>query len=400
MSTTEAQQLIGRPEDDRLEFKGAEILGQPTKVAREIVALLNASGGEVWIGVQERDGVATSFQAIPNAVAARDALWNHLVDTIEPSPLNDEVSIGSVAVPQGGDLIKVAVKGGPRRPYALLKDRGRQFLIRTGARLRDMSREEVGDAFRGGESKIGEEESSQRMAGVEAELVKHLGTPRFWWTIVPKDPMTIDFEHMKEVDRQFCLDLLTNSQLSDNRRSGWTMVLDHEAPKIGTGGVVHTVGEKAVKHATTISRDGTMTFLAPRTRLARSWDANSVDIFPFALIELPVSTFRMASKFLKHFAKEPFPKVIVAAVIGGMKGVKLRPGSPAEPHPPWKEIRTFEDADLVVQPFEVDGQQLVAKPDAAAYRLVLRLYEQFGFDASDIPREFDATDHVLRLGRT
>lgn len=105
-------------------------------------------------------------------------------------------------------------------------------------------------------------------------------------------------------------------------------------------------------------------------------------------------------KFLQRFAAAPYPEVIAAGVIGGMKGATLQPGSPAEPRLPWKQARTFEDADLVVAPFEVEARSLVEKPDAAAYRLVIRLYEQFGFDASDIPREFDAANHVLRFGRT
>ena len=48
-------------------------------------------------------------------------------------------------------------------------------------------------------------------------------------------------------------------------------------------------------------------------------------------------------------------------------------------------------------PFEFEMNQLIDTPDAAAYRLVRRIYEEFGFDETDIPREFDDRDKILRF---
>ena len=85
-------------------------------------------------------------------------------------------------------------------------------------------------------------------------------------------------------------------------------------------------------------------------------------------------------------------------MIGGLRGSRLPPGSPSEPRLPWKQIGEFADDDLVVLPFDVDGEQFFQHPDAPAYSLVLRIYEQFGLESADIPPEFSATDRTLRIG--
>ena len=58
MSIDDPNDLIGKRESATLEFKAQEILKAPAKIAREVVGFLNASGGHVWIGVQENGGVA------------------------------------------------------------------------------------------------------------------------------------------------------------------------------------------------------------------------------------------------------------------------------------------------------------------------------------------------------
>lgn len=402
MSTRDPKHLLGKAENAFLEFKAAEALEKPLNIGREVVGLLNAKGGDLWIGVREQDGIATSLQPIPNAIAARDALWNHLVDTIEPSPLTEEVVIEAIPTGDGGDVILLRVSEGARRPYALMKDRGRHFPIRTGARIREMSRGEIEVAFRREPTSGGPDEKAGAVKGVKAEAMaaidRRRGAKSYWWTIIPIHPLGIDFEHMSQGDKNFCRDLLTDPSLSGNRRTGWTMVLDHASHHLGTAGVTHELGEPPVRHEIKFEPSGRMTFVAPRARLDKSGSSDGLDIFPFALIELPVSSFRMAAKFFEHFASSGPSKAIVAAVIGGMKGARLQPGSPAEPSLPWKQPEPFADEDLVVSPFEIEGKQLLDAPDAAAYRLVLRIYEQFGLEADAIPPEFSSVDRVLRLG--
>jgi len=400
--TFHPKDLIGKAEDPSLEFKAEEALDKPANIAREVVALLNARGGEIWVGVREQNGIAIELQPIPNALARRDALWNHLVDTIEPSPLSREVTVELVSTGSGGDVLTVRVHEGERGPYALLRERGRHFFVRVGARVRDMSRAEIEADFRkprGGDKT--EKIHEGILEAVTKEIDSLLGNDFFWWTLIPVPPARIDYESMSQEDKAFCKNLLTDPSASGNRRTGWTMVLDGSKLEIKTSGIEQIYGEPPFQHQVTIDRQARATFRASRSRLDRNWRPDGIEIFPFALIELPVSSFRIMARFIDRFMNEAHPsKLVVAAVIGKMKGARLRPGSPSVPTLPWQEDKTFSEADLVVPPFDVDiaTEEFGKNPDAAAYRLVLRIYEQFGFQAEDIPAEFSPADRSLRFG--
>lgn len=399
MIISEVKQLLGTRESDRLEFKAADVLKKPTAIAREVVAFLNAKGGDILVGVGEKDGVATILESIPNAAAVVGSLRNHLVDTIEPSPLDNEVEIHQIPRDDLGAILHVQVREGSRRPYALLKDRGRQFLVRVGDRMREMTREEIAEAFR--TTRPASDRVAETMKRVGEAADRELGSSSFWWCLEPSESLEIDFENADAETKKFFEDLLMRPQASGNRSSGWTMIFDHSKPKFRSSGVKHVVGTGPKEHSVEISPQGRMTFRAPRIRLDRDWSDEGMEIFPFALIELPVSTFRMAAKIVDRYAAPRTElKVIVAAVIGGVGGATLRPGSPNEPSLPWRKPKRFEGKDLRVAPFEVDGAELRKSPDGAAYPLIRRIYEGFDLDADDIPREFDPKDRVLRLPRT
>lgn len=399
MKIAEVKQLLGTPETDRLEFKSSDALKKPATIAREVVAFLNAKSGDILVGVGEQGGVAATLESIPNAAAAIGNLRNHLVDTIEPSPLDGEVEIHEIPRDDLGAIIHVRVHEGSRRPYALLKDRGRQFLVRVGDRMREMAREEIADAFRGPTSPSDRIAETIKRVGDAAD--KERASSKFWWCIEPTDPLKIDCESPDDATKKFFEDLLMRPQMSGNRPSGWTMIFAHSKPKFQSSGIRHVVGTGSNEHSVEISPQGRMTFRAPRARLDRDWNGEGIEIYPFALIELPVSAFRMASKILDRYATPRADlKLVVAAVIGGLEGATLRPGSPNEPSLPWQKPKRFEEKDLIVAPFEVEVAELQANPDAAAFRLVRRIYEGFDLDADDIPREFSPDDHVLRLPRS
>ena len=399
MNISEVRQLLGTRETDRLEFKAADALKKPTTIAREVVSFLNANGGQILIGIGEREGVATSLESIQNAAAAIGSLQNHLIDTIEPSPLGNEVEIDRISNDDLGDIIRVQVRAGSRKPYALLKDRGRQFLVRVGDRMREMAREEIAEAFRGPLPPVDHIAETEKRVREAAD--KERGTSRFWWCLEPSQSLGIDFEHANVETKKFFEDLVTRPQASGNRHSGWTMIFDNSKTRFRTSGLKHVSGAGSNEYSIEISPRGGMTFTAPRISLDRDWNNEGVRIFPFALIELPVSTFRMAAKILDRYATSMTElKVIVAAVIGGLAGATLRPGSPNEPIRGWQKPKRFDGKDLRVPPFAVDGLEIRKNPDAAAHPLIRRIYEAFDLESDDIPREFGPEDHVLRLPRS
>lgn len=58
---------------DQLEFKSRAVLESPGQIARGVVALLNAVGGEVWAGIAESNESATAYEPIQD-VALKWAL--------------------------------------------------------------------------------------------------------------------------------------------------------------------------------------------------------------------------------------------------------------------------------------------------------------------------------------
>lgn len=388
------QTLIGRREDHRTEFKAAEALEKPSNIAREVVALLNANGGDIWVGIDEQDGVAVSVRGPRDPEHARQALWNHLVDTIEPSPQHDEVE--SHVSPGGQGVIRVSVRNGHRKPYSHLANRGRQFPMRIGDRIREMTLDEIGSAFRGASAQ------SDQLAKRKVDLGKELEKVRpsaLWWTFVPVVPLDIDFEHLDAAAKAFFQRVLMDPSESGNRPTGWTMVFDETTPKFSTEGVVHRFGEKP-GHEVRIQPDGRLIFQAPRRRLSRNWDDKDLAVFPYSLLELPVSSFRMASRILARYKKVgDDSKILIAAQFNDVAGTKLVAGSPRDPFfgSGYSEDGTFEGKTLVIEPFEIATQDIVAKPDQAAYRLIRRLYERFGLTEKAIPPEFDKATGVLRL---
>ncbi|HVZ85738.1 MAG TPA: ATP-binding protein [Polyangia bacterium] len=396
MSSADPHKLIGKRESERLEFKSADALKKPFSISREVVAFLNAKGGDIWIGVEEAAGVAVHIDPVPRPDEARDALHNHLIDVIEPSPGGDEVCVDVIA-----DTIRVQVLRGDRRPYALLKDRGRQFILRVGSRVREMDREEIADAFGGASGPTDELEEMRAAQRKEIDSELKVGPARFWWQLAPVPTMDIGIEHADPATRKFISDLFTDPRASGNRRNGWTVIFpDNSLPRFSTGRVEHTFGRGEHEHGIRLSDEGQLTCWAPRVRLDRDWDTSGRQISPFALLELPVSAFRVFSKLLDRFADKRSLRdgvVVCSASIGGLKGSRLRGGSPNLPQLPWEQEAILEEDRIEIEPFEVEMSQLIAKPDAAAYRLVRRIYEQLGLGEGSIPQEFDRTERVLRL---
>ena len=386
--------LVGRQETRTLEFKSADSLKEPSRIAREVVAMLNAKGGAVWVGIPEINGRAAHPESIPDVDQTREALRNTLLDTIEPSPTDDEVRCEV-----RGGVIRVVVKGnGPGRPYALRKDQGRQFWIRVDNIVREMSRPELVRAFNG-ESRSDQDEADQAKRRLDEDwLTEHRrGRQRFWCELIPVPRLAVDARNA--ADGKFLQTLLTDPKASGNRSNGWSIVYFHDRlPKIRSdGSVMHTFGEGKNEHVAEIGADGAMTFAIPRSRLERDWDEEG--IFPFALVEFPVSAFRVAACVLEHFAgaETEGSSVICSAAMGDIPGARLRPGSPNQPLLPWKQFGGLREDRFLVNHLVIQASELISNPDAAAYRLIWAIYEQFQLDEEDIPLEFDRKDKILRL---
>lgn len=394
--TRSPSELLGRKEDQRLEFKSGDALKQPSRIARAVVAMLNSGlGGEIWIGVAEKDGRADRLEPLEDLARKKSRLWDHLVDSIDPSPLPDEVDVEEIAAGEGG-LLVIRVGAGPRRgPYAFLREGGRHFVVRVAERVRPMSRQEIfmelpGSAPRQDSSL----ERARNAVSRRCEKVRQDGNA--WMLVKPAVDQSLELSR-EQVER------LSDPTTTGNRRMGW-----HYARTFA--GVERVQGvnwriRSGGRQTLLMQNDGTLELTLPLSALFHPSSTRSEsddEIFPYALLEYPVSVLRLF-RAVQAVAPRPRPSdCVVGFAMFGLQGWKLRPFSPRSPgyripHPGYPH-QTFADKDLIVDPLVVAWEDIVATDDRVALRLVRQVYAWFGYEPDAIPEEFDQDDAVLRLG--
>ncbi len=371
---------LGQRESQRLEFKAADALKEPEKIAREVVAMLNAEGGEVWVGLREEEGRAVAVEAVPNAEAEEHRLLDYLVDTIEPPLSGNEVDVDPRDEGEGAVLRIVAAPDPARRPYAFLRKGGRHFVIRIKDRIRPMTRDEL----------LARNQGPQALEGAEAKMREEKGAilkrdeGLFWLSLRPASKVEIEPRKQR--------DLLFDPELSGNRRGGWNFANSDRSPVILPDKLM-TAPE--VRRRVEIRRDGGMVFEVPLEDLSLGRRGQGKELWPLALLEFPVSGFRLA-KAIYDGKLKPGDPVLADLVILGVRGWILRGGAPGQaialntPH-------KYDSSDDLIweSPLRFDFAEINASPDGCAYRLVRRVYEAFDFNESTVPGWFDRQSQRL-----
>jgi hypothetical protein len=395
---------LGLEEDIHREFKATAALREPANIAREIVAFLNSDdGGEVWIGLGEKDGVAVSVEAIPNIDREQSRLQNAIVDLVEPSPvMGRDVVIKIIpleASPDSGVLL-ITVKGGPQKPYALRRQSSRAFLRRTGSRIREMTRDEIAAAF--------QDDASVKLDAVE-EVKKRIAEE------MRKVADDGKFSGLRLViqsasDVQLALDrskleaLLRQPQLTGNRRLGWNFASDQSALKpMASDG--WKFGEVGKVQWLSIRANGRIEFNAVLERLF--WRGAPNELWPFALIELPVSVVRLAQALFSKFSQPPLnadASIVMALGLFQIGQCTLAPYSPQSIgymmplSKPKKYVEISQETSFITDPpLVIPFSELDASPDLCAYALIRHVYRAFEYEEDKIPREFDPTSGELRF---
>lgn len=369
---------LGQKEGPRLELKGRGSLKTPEDIAREVVAMLNAEGGEVWVGLREDEGRAVAVEAIDNADREVARLLDSLVDSIEPSLSGGELRVEVVEEGGEGPVLRILVKPSPgRRPYAFLRRGGRHFVTRIADRIRPLSREEIRGFFQelGANRATALQEAVERVSADRKSVAKKRQA-LFWLRLEPAVDVKLDVQATE------VRDLFREPSLSGNRNSGWSFAHLHSLPVLRTGRLTN---DPASPRHVEIRRDGGLLFQASLESL--QWKGE--DIWPFILLEYPVSAFRIVRKLYEGKMNDD-GAVVADLALFGLRGLKLRPGSPGN----WfssKQTRTFNEADdfLLDSPLVFKAEEIENEPDRCGFRLVERVYEAFGLGREAIPREFD-----------
>lgn len=367
---------LGQREGAKLEFKGRDALKKPASIGREVVAMLNAEGGEIWIGVTEQEGRAVAIEPLENLEQARSALQDHLIDTIEPTPISGEIVVEQQTGAEGGLLLRVLVRpNAARGPYAQRNREGRLFVKRVEDRTRPMSRDEI--FSRGGQTADQVESARQRIRTERKDIRECL-----WLFIKPVPPVELDLQKPE------FRDYLTDPARTGNRLHGWTFALTSEPVQRKEDRLVSEI--KGYRR-TEIRQDGTISFALPLEGL--HWKGSGKEIWPFALLEYPVSLFRLAQTVYKMLP--PGKAILADLALLGIEGWTLRPYSPYAFGYLTESARSVEDKDFVLEePLLFAWDEVIAKPDSCAFRLIARVYDAFRYTRELIPQEFDQ-----RVGR-
>jgi hypothetical protein len=379
---------IGKSEDQRLEFKGRDALRDKDRlsIAREVVAMLNADGGEIWIGVAEQGGRAVQVEPIPDAESEKRGLQDHLIDVIEPPLTHEEVQLEAV-----GKVLWIRVTPRPKRgPYGLRgKGGATYFPVRIGDRLRPMTRDEQRAAFAGEPEE--KDRLGQAMQEMLAERAKLQSRGDEWLSLRILPVPEISLEGRGDELRQ----MLQEPELTGNRPNGWSFANRYVQPEThGKGRITsrwppsHFESDQwwsmeirpcgAIHYAAGLAH-----FSYHAARGQQRPKDGSPELWPLAISELPVSVMRLAARIYEgHLGKDG--KVLADLCLFGLRGWKLRPGSPRflGHRVLWDfpEAAIFEGQDLVLpEPLVFEWQEVKETPDRCGYRLVAQIYREFGY---------------------
>jgi len=392
---------LGRRESAELEFKGSDAIGDLAIIGRAAVALLNAAGGALWIGIEESEGIAVKAPGLTNAEPERRRILDYLVDSIEPPPTHEEIDATLVAVDETCKRQAVRLRLTPRdgrRPYALVRRHARHYLKRFDARARYMTRAELEEDF--GKDRqpqaVAVEELRNRLRARRGEL-QRAGRSILWFYAGTPSPLDLDLQ-----DERY-RHLFTSAAASNNRAAGWNAITLYREPDLSQ--------DRLQQNGMTLWRNGSLELEVPIENL--HWKGEENEIYPFAFIEYTVSTFRLAGVVYRD-ALEPGgvlqPKSLVLADLGLFNGSawRLRPHSPRSigylrdeivadalmQGPGDSEVRDV----LLHQPHPFFVHEVIEEPDRCAFRIVREVYQALGYTEDKIPAEFDRTTGRLELG--
>jgi hypothetical protein len=375
--------VLGSLEGPGLEFRAREALADPASLARAVVAFLNASGGVILVGVEEENGRAVRLQTVPDIEACCRRLEEHLLDTIEPAPSGSTVRIE----PDHG-VVRITVREGDGKPYCRVRRSERLFVIRAGARIRPMTRDEM-HHFMERSTAVPSEARARLVA--DRERLLDGGEAGLWMAFEPEIPMDLPLEEVGP--------LLTDPAASECRRGGFNVMSPGTAPTRFPDRLEQTLGEVARLE---VHESGALRYRTGFELLqlgVRHGEWN-----PYALIELPTSMLRLASRIARRPGGSPPPAALAQLLLAGVAGACLPPFPPGTwgydvgQAPGWMgPWRTIEEDLVATTVVRFSGDDVAGSPDRCAHRLWSQIYDAFGYPVDRHPGAYDPVSGRLRI---
>jgi len=159
LSPAEVKSIIGREEDQELDFKtlAYQDLNKEEKIwkldlLKDVTSFANAQGGYLFVGVEE-DGNnrATKFRNVENARDKSKSIFDICSRYIEEKLSGDEIVIGPYTIDKKTEILIIRILPGQKQPYMINFQDNTLFYKRHGKGNRVMTANEIRNAFMGDE---------------------------------------------------------------------------------------------------------------------------------------------------------------------------------------------------------------------------------------------------------
>jgi hypothetical protein len=382
-----------------LELKPRDILATPEKVARAAVAMLNAEGGEVWVGIREAAG-ENIVEPVQRVERERDRLQDSLLDLIEPRPLHGELAVSVEGTGTGDDSGVLLVKLSPgikAKPYAVLGPQGaRSFVRRFDNRTVPMTRDEIRTGFQStaprGKVSGATSRGLTRLRGAVDRLHDPSRQRQFSVLLEPDEPGELDLSRLAATD------LMTDPTLSGTRRGSYNY---SNASLAGSTLAKRSKGARWLEAGSEsltlrLFESGGIQFESALEAIAGRGIVDSAGRSPFgqwpllnpeALTGYTVSILRLAAVLLQQqdlWADRPGDPLWATLVITGLRGHVLLPGLGLDLRwPAALDQHRYDDQDFEEEPRAFSLEDVRNRPDACGLRLLKPLYWSFGWSRDD-----------------
>ena len=379
-------------ESERLAFQSAGAVGDPRVVPRAVCALLNASGGEVVVGLRETGG---SFRPdpVPDVERARVIVRDRIASSIEPLPpaeLDVQVVPGAA-----GSGLRVTVPLGQASLHALRERHGSwSFVRRVGERTVPLPWSEALEQLSSGARR--RTKRADAAANIAAEmrawrescagavpLLEQIGGLYLVARVFPQGHAPPDGWD-RELEAWY-----RDPTLLGIARHGAHFLYEQSTPRRRRGRP-RTRSSGAWESGYKIAEytdDAALHFATERNSLLDSTqdDADRPIVHPRKLVELPASFTRVFAGMWERSANK-HAEAWLSLELTRTEGLVL-------PYPAHSfghvlghgSERSFEETR--VGPFRARTtlEELAARPDSIAYRLLRPVYQSFGRDDDEVP---------------
>lgn len=402
ITSTEVGSLIGRAENQRLEFKESIATISTYELAKDLASLGNAEGGLVVVGVVQDKGTerCIGFRSVQNAAGEmkklRDVAAVHIEKPVSVVPV--------VCSTPSGEAIVCAFVPKSATLLAVTTNKKGEYWKRTGTDKREMTHAEVEAAIRLGERAVEKDRERQRAlardttrwneiddVGVLRELMGQrfraiVGAER--WLRMAATPVDLKSDRINTGDDN--LRALMQFPFFGQRDSGWYLGIG-----AGQRQILPTPLGFESKRTTNLgeappyivlTRSGHFEFSVPLfpficfgQRERRDLFDATPQLWPMAVVEFPLSFLIFVKELYKRVA---LPGAFVASVEYVNLGTcVLQAGTPyGMPFFDGPQAFAAQHYGPYDQRLEPDFD-----PEAAALVFALHLYRSFGYDRKHIP---------------